>query len=223
MGVKQSVMDQPNRNGRVALCRRGRNHPCLNARRSLPLGRDFRGHLAVRLNRVVIKVRPAAASDADALGEIHAASWEAAYAPLFHPDFAVRAVESRRGRWHHRLTEGRGLVLLAELDDRPLALSFCVPSSARPDLAEIYSFYGHPDGWGSGVAGALMAQTLRSLNDDGYVEVSLWTLRSTTQSRRFYAKCGFTESGADRRYDFGDGRLFDQLEYRRPLALERSN
>jgi len=111
-----------------------------------------------------------------------------------------------------------GSILIAELDGRPLALSYCVPSSTRPGLAEIYSFYGHPDGWGSGVAAALMTQTLRSLYDTGYAAVHLWTLRSTAQSRRFYTKCGFTESGAERTYDFGDGPRFEQLEYQRPVG-----
>ncbi|HZE51099.1 MAG TPA: GNAT family N-acetyltransferase [Jatrophihabitantaceae bacterium] len=163
----------------------------------------------------MIQVRPAEARDGDALGEIHAAAWEAAYAPMFQPDFAARAVESRRGRWHQRIAEGTGSILVAELDGRPLVLSFCVSSSTRPGLAEIYSFYGHPDGWGSGAAAALMTETLRSLHDNGYAEVHLWTLRSTAQSRRFYTKCGFTESGVERTYDFGDGRPFGQLEYRR--------
>ncbi len=166
----------------------------------------------------MIRVRPAEARDGEALGEIHAAAWEAAYAPMFQADFAARAVESRRGRWHQRIAEGTGSVLLAELDGRPLALSYCVPSSTLQGLAEIYSFYGHPDGWGSGIAGALMTQTLRNLNDDGYTEVHLWTLRTTTQSRRFYTKCGFAESGAQRHYDFGDGHPFDQIEYRRPVG-----
>ena len=90
--------------------------------------------------------------DGAALGEIHAAAWEAAYAPLFQPDFAARAVEGSRGRWHQRIAEGTGSILIAELDCRPLALSFCVASSTQPGLAEIYSFHGHPDGWGTGVA-----------------------------------------------------------------------
>lgn len=166
----------------------------------------------------MIQVRPAEARDGDALGEIHAAAWEAAYAPMFQPDFAARAVESRRGRWHQRIAEGTDSVLIAELDGRPLVLSFCVSSSTRPGLAEIYSFYGHSDGWGSGIAAALMTQTLRSLHNNGYAEVHLWTLRSTAQSRRFYTKCGFTESGAERTYDFGDGHPFDQLEYQRPVG-----
>jgi len=106
------------------------------------------------------------------------------------------------------------LVLLAELDGRPLALSYCVPSSVSR-LAEIFSFYGHPDGWGSGVAGALMTETLHRLCDRGYVQVHLWTARSTAQSRRFYSKCGFVESGAARTYNFGDGQPRDQLEYQR--------
>jgi len=95
--------------------------------------------------------------------------------------------------------------------------SFCMPSSPLVGLAEIYSFYGHPEGWGSGVAAALMAETLRNLHRNGYADVHLWTLKSTAQSRRFYTKCGFTESGAERTYDFGDGRPLEQLEYRRPI------
>ncbi len=166
----------------------------------------------------MIKVRPAGARDGDALGEVHAAAWAVAYAPMFQPDFAAREVESRRGRWHQRIAESTSLILLAELDGRPLALSYCVPSATRSGLAEIYSFYGHPEGWGSGVATALMTETLHNLHGNRYAEVHLWTLRSTAQSRRFYAKCGFTESGAERTYDFGDGQLFGQLEYRRAVG-----
>lgn len=137
---------------------------------------------------------------------------------MFEPEFTARGVESRRRRWHQRIAEGAGPILVADLDHRPLALSFSVP--AEPPLsgfAEIYSFYGHPDGWGSGVAVALMGETLRVLGAEGYSLVHLWTLKATAQSRRFYDKCGFHESGAERKYDFGDGQLFDQVEYRRAV------
>lgn len=165
----------------------------------------------------MIQVRPAEARDGEALGEVHAASWNAVYAPLFQPDFTARAVESRRKCWHQRIAEGTGPILLAEVEDRLLALSFSVPSS-RSGLAEIYSFYAHPDTWGSGVAATLMTETLSRLHDSGYAEVHLWTLRSTAQSHRFYTKCGFIASGAERTYDFGDGHSFDQLEYRRSVG-----
>lgn len=166
----------------------------------------------------MIKVRPAETRDGGVLGEIHAAAWEAAYAPMFQPEFAARAIESRRRRWHSRIADGAGSILIAELDGRPLALSFWVPSSTRPGLAEISGFYGHPDGWGSGVAAALMTETLGSVRKIRHTRVHLWTLRSTAQSRRFYAKCGFIESGAERTHDFGDGRCLDQVEYWRSVG-----
>ena len=163
----------------------------------------------------MIEVRGARPEDGDALGEIHAVAWEVSHAPFLQPEFAARAVRSRRTRWHGRIAEATGRILLAEVDGRPLALCMLRPSPARPDLGEIFSFYCHPDGWGSGVAAALMTGTLGRLHDDGFSRVHLWTLRDTPQSRRFYAKCGFTESGATRTFDYGDGTPVAQLEYER--------
>ncbi|WNO71280.1 MULTISPECIES: GNAT family N-acetyltransferase [unclassified Streptomyces] len=163
----------------------------------------------------MIKVRQAEPDDGRVLGEIHAAAWEAAYAPFFAPDFAARGVLSRRTRWHDRVAGGTGTILLAALDDRPVALSLCLPSPGRPGLAEICSFYSHPDAWGSGVAAVLMTGTLNRLRDEGFTRVHLWTLRDTPQSRRFYAKSGFAETGAARAFDFGEGNLLDQIEYER--------
>jgi len=157
----------------------------------------------------------ARAEDGDALGEIHAAAWEASHAPFFQREFAAHAVQSRRTKWHERIAGGKGTILIAVLNGRPLALSFLRPSPTRPGLAEIFAFYCHPDGWGSGIAARLMTETLRRLHDDGFARVHLWTLRDTPQSRRFYTKCGFTESGAARAFDYGDGNPIDQVEYER--------
>ncbi|MCX4720054.1 GNAT family N-acetyltransferase [Streptomyces virginiae] len=106
-------------------------------------------------------------------------------------------------------------ILLAEHEGRPLALTTFRASETRPGLAEILSFYTHPDGWGSGVAAVLMTETLRHLRDDGFARTHLWTLRDTPRSRRFYTKCGFTESGTVRPFDFGDGKPLTQVEYER--------
>ncbi|MFG2750304.1 GNAT family N-acetyltransferase [Streptomyces xanthophaeus] len=88
----------------------------------------------------MIEVRRAAPSDGDALGEIHAAAWEAVYAPFFAPEFAGPAVRSRRTRWHARLAEGEGTILLAERDGRPLAipdLAWVSPASAGEGNASL--------------------------------------------------------------------------------------
>jgi GNAT superfamily N-acetyltransferase len=163
----------------------------------------------------MIAIRPADAHDAATLGEIHAAAWEAAYARFFEPQFAARSVQSRRTRWAERIAQGSGTILVATLDDRPLAFSLSRPSTTRPGFAEIFSFYAHPDGWGSGIAAQLMTETLRRLHDDGFARVHLWTLRDTPQSRRFYTKCGFAESGSTRPHDYGDGTPLEQVEYER--------
>ncbi|MGW7099883.1 N-acetyltransferase family protein [Streptomyces sp. NPDC054838] len=161
----------------------------------------------------MIEIRNAGPSDGDALGEVHAASWEAAYAPFFEPEWAAREVRARRTRWHARVADGTGTILLAALDGRPLALSFTVPSPDRPGLAEIRTFFAHPDAWGTGIAAALMTATLDRLHGAGYGGAHLWTLRDTPRSRRFYTKSGFTESGAVRPHDFGDGAPLAQVEY----------
>lgn len=163
----------------------------------------------------MIDVYRAGRADAEAIGLVHAASWEAAYAPFFEQDFAAEQIASRLDRWHQRVAEDDGLILVGAVDDRVLAFSWSQSSAERPGMAEILSFYGHPDGWGTGVAATLMGETLRQLRAEGFEQVHLWTLRDTPQSRRFYTKTGFTETSAKRPRDFGNGKPLAQLEYER--------
>lgn len=165
----------------------------------------------------MIEVRAAEAADGDVVGEIHAAGWAAAYAPFFTPDFAAANVADRLVRWHKRIAKHPGEILLASLDGRPLALSWFGASPTRDGLAEVIGFYGHPGGWGSGIAAALMTDTVDRMRANGFTQAHLWTLRDTAQSRRFYTKCGFTESGATRSHDFGDGNPLIQVEYESAL------
>ncbi|MBB5075321.1 GNAT family N-acetyltransferase [Nonomuraea endophytica] len=162
---------------------------------------------------MVITIRHATIEDGDVLGEIHADSWGVAYAPFFEPAFAAGQVSSRRTRWHARLSPLQDTILVAEGDGRPLALSWFGPSKTVNGIAEVHGFYAHPDGWGTGVAPALMTATLAQLKNDGFTRAHLWTLRDTPQSRRFYTKSGFAETGAERDHDFGDGRPLIQVEF----------
>jgi RimJ/RimL family protein N-acetyltransferase len=163
---------------------------------------------------VTFTTSPASTADAGAVGEIHAESWKAANASFFAPRFFAEALRHRRTKWHGVLAaEDGNTVLLAARDGRPLAFSYFGPSSSHPGSAEIFGFYGHPDGWGSGIAQALMTATLDRIRSAGFSHVHLWTLRDTPQSHRFYAKSGFTRSGTVRTYDYGDGNPLDQVEY----------
>ncbi|WEV28637.1 GNAT family N-acetyltransferase [Streptomyces sp. 71268] len=159
-------------------------------------------------------VSPATPSDGDVIGRIHAASWRAAYADFFSPDFFTQALHRRRHRWQAVLAEQpENTCLLATAFGRPSAFSYFGPSSPQPGSVEIFGFYGHPDGWGTGVAQALMASTLTAIRERGARGIHLWTLRDTPRSRRFYARHGFTESGVVRDFDYGDGNPLPQVEY----------
>ncbi|MEU7002647.1 GNAT family N-acetyltransferase [Nonomuraea sp. NPDC046570] len=162
---------------------------------------------------VIFTIAQAAADDGDVLGEIHAEAWKVAYAPFFAPGFAEQAVQRRRTQWRERIVQAKDTIMLARGDGRPLALSYFGASQTKTGMAEIHSFYAHPDGWGTGAARALMTATLAQLKKDGFDQVHLWTLRDTPQSRRFYSKCGFTETGVLRDHDFGDGRPLVQVEF----------
>lgn len=173
-------------------------------------------HCARRVDAAgAISVRLATVADGGVVGEVHAASWGAVYAPLFAEEVAREGIASRLTRWHERLAADDGLVMLGFVGERPLAMCSASESETRPGLAEIHSFYTHPDGWGSGVSAALMTAILQRLRSDGYERVHLWTLRNTPQSRRFYTKCGFSEAGATLDRDFGDGTPLPQVEYER--------
>ncbi|GAA2828495.1 GNAT family N-acetyltransferase [Nonomuraea rubra] len=93
------------------------------------------------------------------------------------------------------------------------SFSYYGPSPSHPGSVEIFGFYGHPDGWGSGIAQALMTATLDGIRSAGSGHVHLWTLRDTPQPHRFHAKSGLTRSGTVRTYDCGDGNPLHQVEY----------
>ncbi|MBB5938742.1 GNAT family N-acetyltransferase [Streptomyces zagrosensis] len=159
-------------------------------------------------------VHAASPDDGEVVGEIHVASWRAAYAGFFSPDFFDEALRRRRTRWHGVLTEQTGnTLLLGAQDGRQLAFSYFGPEPSEPDSVEIFGFYGHPDGWGSGIAKALMTASLTAIRATGARRIHLWTLRDTPRSRRFYAKHGFTESGVVRDFDYGDGNPLQQVQY----------
>ncbi|MBN6058298.1 GNAT family N-acetyltransferase [Nonomuraea sp. RK-328] len=165
----------------------------------------------------VITVRPAEPGDGDILGEIHALSWGASHGPLCTPEVAAAGIEERRAKWHGVLAEGVVGILLASLNERPGAFARFGASASRPGLAEIHTFFAHPDVWGTGISMVLLTAVLDRVRDAGYGDVHLWTLRDSVQARRFYAKNGFAETGRTHDHDFGDGPPLALVELERAV------
>lgn len=86
----------------------------------------------------MIGVRLAAPADGYVLGQIHSTSRAVAYAPFFDSEFAEGAIKDRLTRWHERIADEDGTLLVGSVDGRPLALSYSNPvthtSGNRGDL-----------------------------------------------------------------------------------------
>jgi GNAT superfamily N-acetyltransferase len=146
-----------------------------------------------------IEVRPAVASDADAIGDAHAEAWLAAYREIFDREFLVAAAEGRRSGWRNMiggLLARPNVLLVGELEGHVVAFGHAAPSD-EPGTVEVTGFYAHPDAWGTGVAAALMAQLLVDVGP-GFDRAMLWTFRDATRARRFYERFGYTRTGRER-------------------------
>jgi GNAT superfamily N-acetyltransferase len=149
-------------------------------------------------------VRLGTVEDGPGIGEVHAASWEAAYESFLDPEFLRRAVMGRREGWRfaisHVLSRSH-LVLVAGYNDRVLAFS----DSGLNDehTAEVFGFYGHPEGWGSGLAALLMEETCAVLSTVAS-RVVLWTPDQAHRARHFYERMGFALTGRTRTEELSD-------------------
>lgn len=175
-----------------------------------------------------LTIRPAVLSDADAIGNTHAASWLAAYHHIFEPAFLEGAAQGRRigyGDLLPDLLAAPNILLVAVRDGSLVGFAHATPDTSEPAVGEILGFYLHPDAWGSSTAGTLMAQTLQALATDSD-DVVLWTLRDAVRARRFYEKSGFEATGRQRSETLSDWtsdtRERPAVEYARTLAPQRA-
>jgi predicted GNAT family acetyltransferase len=175
-----------------------------------------------------LRIRPAAPDDANAIGDTHAAAWNAAYTHIFDPAFLDNAAQGRRDGWRQtlpRLILAPNIVLVAERDGNVIGFAHASTQAAEPAVAEIHGFYVHPDAWGSDVAEALMTQTCSALAANSE-DVVLWTLREAQRARHFYEKVGFRSTGRERAEsltDWTSGTSVERpaVEYARTLAPQR--
>ena len=151
-------------------------------------------------------VRLATIDDGQAIGEVHAASWQSGFGHMLDLEFLERAAAGRRNGWQYaiaHLLEQSNLLLVAGRDERVLAFS----QSGLPDEGgadrEIFAFYCHPLAWGTGLSDALMRETcdVRSVAASRTV---LWTPEQAHRAQHFYERCGFARTGRTRNEALSD-------------------
>jgi GNAT superfamily N-acetyltransferase len=157
-------------------------------------------------------VRWATTADAEAIAEVHVASWRVAYRGLL-PDRVLDglSVERRAEQWSAWLAEGgeRAFTLLAESGNA--VAGFCtlaLPSrdaAEADDVAEIPALYLRPDARRAGIGTALVEAGLVEMRTRGYREGVLWMLQGNRPAEAFYERSGWRRDGGTRESQYYPG------------------
>lgn len=133
-------------------------------------------------------LRDAAPADAEALAEVHVASWKSAYRGLMPDAFLDGlAPADRLDRWRKRFAEPGTRILVWE--EQEWIAGFCFGGSSRDQdtgpcrCGELYAIYLRPEAWGKGIGRALYEAAIEDLRGRGFQELTLWVLRGNRRAR----------------------------------------
>jgi GNAT superfamily N-acetyltransferase len=169
----------------------------------------------------LLEIRDAAPGDAEAIAEINAAGWQAAYVGLIERDrlanLPVKAW-AREIRANLEELSAGSFSLVAELDGRIAGSCFVIGTARDGDLpdgvAELVAIYVDPPRWGQGIGTALLREALARTARQGKTEISLWTLSGNDAAQAFYERHGFAPDGAEQIHPVARAPA---LRMRRPL------
>ncbi|MEU0789323.1 GNAT family N-acetyltransferase [Amycolatopsis sp. NPDC005961] len=153
-------------------------------------------------------IRDATVADAQAIGEVHVASWQAAYEGLIPADFlAGLSAEPRAAAWARQIRDG-GRVLVAEDDG-------VVAGFAAFGPGQLYALYLLPEFWGRGLGRALHDRVVEELPGDSAI---LWVLSTNERAKAFYVRQGWVDDGATQTETIDEGRVtLEERRFRRSL------
>jgi ribosomal protein S18 acetylase RimI-like enzyme len=159
-----------------------------------------------------LTIRSATLSDAAAIGEVHVASWQAAYAGLIPADFlAGLSASSRAASWARLIGDGTGQVLVAENDG--VVVGFAAYGDGR-----LYALYLLSEYWGRGLGRQLHDLVVAGLAAAGHDSAVLWVLSTNERAKAFYVRQGWVDDGATQTETIDEGRVtLEERRFRRSL------
>lgn len=130
-------------------------------------------------------------------------SWQVAYRAVV-PDAILEglSVEQRQRTWRQLLGDRHGtFTLVAERGAELVGFcSMAIPGrddDAGEATCEVAAIYVEPTVWRAGIGNALLDRALRTAQDAGWCEVTLWVFAANTIARAFYEGFGFAPDGAE--------------------------
>jgi ribosomal protein S18 acetylase RimI-like enzyme len=170
----------------------------------------------------ITQVRKAKAEDAVGIAFVHVRSWQVAYRGHM-PDELLDGldVEKRANMWCELIQNPDKIIFVAEDRENNIvgfsALGASRDADATPNTADVSAIYVNPEQWGKGIGRALLAASLDRVQKCEFDEITLWVLEANRRARDFYQSFGFTEDGATKADDQGQGFVVRELRYRRSL------
>jgi ribosomal protein S18 acetylase RimI-like enzyme len=138
-----------------------------------------------------IALRRARDGDADTIADLHAASWQSVYRGHVHDRYLDSGLRNgRRRHWRATMAKagGRDIVLIAELDGRPVG--FIAVWVGQDPEAFIDNLHAHPTMKRRGIGRLMMQAAARLLVAMGKRRAYLWVLKDNLPARRFYRAIG---------------------------------
>ncbi|HJL06046.1 MAG TPA: GNAT family N-acetyltransferase [Polyangiaceae bacterium LLY-WYZ-15_(1-7)] len=167
------------------------------------------------------RLRRARVADAAAVAQVHAESWQVAYAGVLPRSYlATLRPEPLARYWARRLRRGEPMHVATV---RGALVGFSLVGAGQAQsfggrLGELFMLYVRPSHWRRGLGAALFAESMALLEEAGAYWLHVWVLAENRAAQGFYAGRGLRPDGARRR-DVFDG---ERVEVERwAMALNR--
>ncbi len=169
-----------------------------------------------------MRIREPERADAQALADMHIASWRAAYGQILPPRVIDEMSDNCEQRWIKYLSDPSDQFrrLLCDVDGR--VAGFAIYSASRDEgddvqiMAELCALYVHPDFWGRGLGRALCLAVLDCIRQQQWSQIIVWTLRDNHRARVFYEQAGFEHDGKTKMITLM-GEQFPEVRYHRSI------
>jgi len=172
--------------------------------------------------------RRAVPEDGQAIADVHARSWPWTYDGLLPAEVISGVVgdrEARASRLRSAIADESTSqrVWVATREDIVVGFATWSPSpdeDATDTTADVGAIYLDPVAVGQGVGRRLLEHVVDELTGAGFIDATLWVLRTNSRARRFYEGAGWLPDGAAKMVELHGGVL-DEVRYRRQRTPPR--
>lgn len=145
-------------------------------------------------------IRAARPEDAEFIGSIRVAAWQAAYRG-FMPDAYLASLDPAANLDGLRAALCAEIppftLCIAEMEELPMAFSLLGKPryDTNHSVAELWALNVHPSHWRKGAGQQLVRQALLDAKEQKFASVELWCIRGNLAAEHLYEACGFVSNG----------------------------